>query len=236
MSLGPSEAMARVAVPLPHPSVCAEERSGQRIRARDCLSVASSSETPGRTRAPAGCPVAKRRGRKQRDHTFFGDFLRKAKKRDSPAGRHPAPALCKSMQPKDWATNQPTINSIATSAYPISAEPNLTLNPPPPPAAHGSAATTASPVPPRPGWRDSSVASTQRHVCAVHALQQHTGHQLISGGHSIVALEAAVKALQQGQGVFRVAVCSRRPWPGPGWSGHPAAQTGRLWRGRSGRP
>ncbi|RZJ10342.1 MAG: hypothetical protein EON50_15580 [Acidovorax sp.] len=32
--------------PPPVPSGCAEERSGQRIRARDCLSEASSSETP----------------------------------------------------------------------------------------------------------------------------------------------------------------------------------------------
>ena len=46
--------MARVAVRLfwlPHPSVCAEERSGQRIRARDCLSEEQRSEFE---REPAG--------------------------------------------------------------------------------------------------------------------------------------------------------------------------------------
>ena len=41
--------------PLPIPSVCAEERSGQRIRARDCLSAASLSETP-LDASTAGCP------------------------------------------------------------------------------------------------------------------------------------------------------------------------------------
>ena len=46
--------MARVAVRLfwlPRPSECAEERSGQRIRARDCLSEAQRSEFE---RDPAG--------------------------------------------------------------------------------------------------------------------------------------------------------------------------------------
>jgi len=37
------------------PSGCAEERSGQRIRARDCLSEASWSETP-LDASTAGCP------------------------------------------------------------------------------------------------------------------------------------------------------------------------------------
>ena len=45
------------------PSGCAEERSGQRIRARDCLSEASSSETP-LDASTAGCPFATRRGRR----------------------------------------------------------------------------------------------------------------------------------------------------------------------------
>ena len=66
--MGPSEAMARMdvgcsAVLRPIPSVCAEERSGQRIRARDCLSEAQRSEFE---RDPAGrehrrLPEAKRR-------------------------------------------------------------------------------------------------------------------------------------------------------------------------------
>jgi hypothetical protein len=65
-NMGPSEAMARdgcSAVLRPIPSVCAEERSGQRIRARDCLSEAQRSEFE---RDPAGrehrrLPEAKRR-------------------------------------------------------------------------------------------------------------------------------------------------------------------------------
>ena len=61
---GPSAAMARVAVWFSgFPSGCAEERSGQRIRARDCLSATQWSEFE---RDPAGrehrrLPAAKRR-------------------------------------------------------------------------------------------------------------------------------------------------------------------------------
>ena len=39
----------------PLPSVCAEERRSRRIRARDCLSAASSRETPAGP-STAGCP------------------------------------------------------------------------------------------------------------------------------------------------------------------------------------
>ena len=71
------------------PSGCAEERSGQRIRARDCLSEASSSETP-LDASTAGCPVAKRRGRRQWGRPFFGDFLSaKRKKVTAPPGALP---------------------------------------------------------------------------------------------------------------------------------------------------
>ena len=59
--LGPSAAMARVDVLLPCPSGCAEERRVWRIRARDCLSAASSSETPPNP-STAGCPVASAQG------------------------------------------------------------------------------------------------------------------------------------------------------------------------------
>ena len=48
---GPSEAMARMDVRSGFPSGCAEERSGQRIRARDCLSATQWSEFE---RDPAG--------------------------------------------------------------------------------------------------------------------------------------------------------------------------------------
>jgi len=62
-SLGPRKKIeegqgcaAALLTPVPRvPSVCAEERSGWRIRARDCLSEASSSETPPAA-STAGCP------------------------------------------------------------------------------------------------------------------------------------------------------------------------------------
>src|SRR3989442_611829 len=44
-----------VGISSPTPSVCAEERRARRIRARDCLSEASSSETPAGP-STAGCP------------------------------------------------------------------------------------------------------------------------------------------------------------------------------------
>ena len=99
--------MARVAVRLfgsPIPSVCAEERSGQRIRARDCLSEAQRSEFE---RDPAGrehrrLPEAKRRdadsGVAFSLVTFFWRSKRKLLRRRA---HSPAPALGKGMQPKD---------------------------------------------------------------------------------------------------------------------------------------
>src|SRR5690606_37723716 len=71
------------------PSVCAEERRAGRIRARDCLSEASLSETPPRP-STAGYPEAQRRGRRQRGRPFFGYFLSaKRKKVTAPPGAHP---------------------------------------------------------------------------------------------------------------------------------------------------
>ena len=58
----------------PYPSGRAEERSRKRIRASDCLSVASSSSTPF-SASTAGCPVAQRRGPGPSGRLFFGDFL-----------------------------------------------------------------------------------------------------------------------------------------------------------------
>ena len=55
------------------PSGCAEERRVWRIRARDCLSEASSSETPPNP-STAGCPGAQRRGRRQWGRLSFGHF------------------------------------------------------------------------------------------------------------------------------------------------------------------
>jgi hypothetical protein len=79
---------------LPIPSVCAEERSGQRIRARDCLSEASLSETP-LDASTAGCPK-----RSAGTQTVGSPFLcllsfGEAKESESPAGattRLPPPA------------------------------------------------------------------------------------------------------------------------------------------------
>ncbi|OYY82831.1 MAG: hypothetical protein B7Y20_09385 [Acidovorax sp. 16-64-162] len=73
---------------LPIPSVCAEERSGQRIRARDCLSEASLSETP-LDASTAGCPVAQRRGRRQWGRLLLPSFLGDARKEGAPPGAHP---------------------------------------------------------------------------------------------------------------------------------------------------
>ncbi|MET3493088.1 hypothetical protein ABIC90_000121 [Variovorax boronicumulans] len=77
-----------------HPSGCAEERSGSRIRARSCLSATKWSEfceTP-RTASTAGCPVATRRGRRQRGRLSFAYFsLAKQRKVGRPPGRDPAP-------------------------------------------------------------------------------------------------------------------------------------------------
>ncbi|MDR6521906.1 hypothetical protein J2789_004596 [Variovorax paradoxus] len=84
----PSAAMARRSA---IPSGCAEERSVSRIRARPCLSEASLGETP-RNASTAGCPVAQRRGRRQRGRLFFAYFLlAKQKKVGRPPGRVPAP-------------------------------------------------------------------------------------------------------------------------------------------------
>ena len=77
----------------PCPSGCAEERRVWRIRARDCLSEASSSETPPNP-STAGCPVAKRRGRRQWGRPFFGSFLSATRKKGTrmPGDSRPPPS------------------------------------------------------------------------------------------------------------------------------------------------
>ena len=78
----------RIGFLFPHPSGWAEERRQKRIRARDCLSEASSSEPP-LLPSTAGC--LERSGRTQTIGSpffwvlFFGD----AKKSASPAGARP---------------------------------------------------------------------------------------------------------------------------------------------------
>ena len=87
---GPSAAMARVGVRLRVPSGCAEERSGQRIRARDCLSEASSSETP-LDASTAGCPQ-RSEGTQPAGSLFLGLLsFGEAKESESPAGARPGP-------------------------------------------------------------------------------------------------------------------------------------------------
>jgi len=76
-------------VRLPLPSGCAEERSVSRIRARSCLSEASSAR-PRETRAPQVARSAAK-GRRQWGRLFFGYFLlAKQKKVARPPGRDPA--------------------------------------------------------------------------------------------------------------------------------------------------
>ena len=72
------------------PSGCAEERSGQRIRARDCLSEASSSETP-LDASTAGCPQ-RSEGTQPVGSLFLGLLsFGEAKESESPAGARPGP-------------------------------------------------------------------------------------------------------------------------------------------------
>jgi len=82
------------------PSGCAEERSGSRIRARDCLSEASSSETP-RTASTAGCP--QRSGGTQTAGSPFLCLLSfgEARESESPAGARPGPALKQSAEAQE---------------------------------------------------------------------------------------------------------------------------------------
>ena len=78
------------------PSGCAEERRVWRIRARVCLSDAQRrelSETPPNL-STAGCPVAKRRGRRQWGRPFFGSFLSATRKKGTrlPGDSRPPPS------------------------------------------------------------------------------------------------------------------------------------------------
>ena len=74
----------------PTPSACAEERRSSRIRASDCLSAASSSSPPAGP-STAGCPAAKRRGRRQRGRLFFAYFLLATQKKVSSCRATPGP-------------------------------------------------------------------------------------------------------------------------------------------------
>ena len=84
------------------PSGCAEERSGQRIRARDCLSAVKRSEFE---RDPAGrehrrLPAAKRRDAACRVALSLVPFFRRRERKGlARRGELPASVLCESMQP-----------------------------------------------------------------------------------------------------------------------------------------
>jgi len=71
-----------------HPSGWAEERSRKRIRASDCLSVASSSSTP-LSASTAGCPQRSEGTRTIGSPFFWVLFFGDAKKSASPAGARP---------------------------------------------------------------------------------------------------------------------------------------------------
>ena len=133
-----------------------ERSAAQRVRAR-----------PRWTRAPQ-VARSEAQGRRQWGRLFFGDFLlAKQKKVTAPPGALPGSRPWQRHAAKRLATNQITINSIATSAYPISAR--TQFNPQPPTAPCGtwfrsnhrvSRAASVS------GWRDSSVASTRSAMSA----------------------------------------------------------------------
>ncbi|PIF74046.1 hypothetical protein CLU95_1167 [Variovorax sp. 54] len=93
----PSEAKAREVfrcrakrwpVGIQSPSVCAEERSVSRIRARPCLSGASLGETP-RNVSTAGCPQRSGGTQTAGSPFFCLRFFGEAKKSRSPAGARP---------------------------------------------------------------------------------------------------------------------------------------------------
>ena len=92
----------------PCPSGCTEERRVWRVRARDCLSEASSSETPPNP-STAGCPVAKRRGRRQWGRPFFGSFLSATRKKGT---RTPGD----SRPPSSTSARRPTRQGAPTTS------------------------------------------------------------------------------------------------------------------------
>ena len=77
-------ALIRSRIRSPNPCECAEERKPRRKRARDCLSEASSSETPAGL-STAGCPQ-RSGGTQAPGSPFFGlPYFGEAKKGESPA-------------------------------------------------------------------------------------------------------------------------------------------------------
>ena len=155
-------------------------RGGTRVGARvlrdltrrGCPSGAAQqqSEFHGapRNRPGAGLPLRTAKGSQTWGRLSFGYFsLAKQRKVPRPPGRNPGSRPWQRHAAKRLATNQITMNSIATSACPISAR--AQLNPQTPAAPCGtwfrsnhrvSRAASVS------GWRDSSVASTRSAMSA----------------------------------------------------------------------
>jgi len=95
-------------VRFPSPSVCAEERRVSRIRARSCLSEASSAR-PRETRAPQ-VARSEAEGRRQWGRLSFAYVsLAKQRKVGRPPGRDPASELKKTKEsrPQPMHTKQP---------------------------------------------------------------------------------------------------------------------------------
>ncbi len=86
--LQPTGRAKRWPVGIPIPSVCAEERSVSRIRARPCLSEASLGETP-RNASTAGCPKRSAGTQTVGSPFFCLRFFGEAKKSRSAAGPRP---------------------------------------------------------------------------------------------------------------------------------------------------
>jgi hypothetical protein len=94
----PSEAKARV---VPPPLCMRRGAQGFADQGSQLFERSEFCETP-RNASTAGCPVAKRRGRRQWGRLFFGYFLlAKQKKVARPPGRHPASG---SKHPSDVET------------------------------------------------------------------------------------------------------------------------------------
>jgi hypothetical protein len=82
---------APAAAPAPHPCVCAEQRSGARIKRDACLSPQGEFAARPRFASSAGCPGAVHRGRRHQGRLLFAYFLlaKQEKVRRLP-GRNPA--------------------------------------------------------------------------------------------------------------------------------------------------
>ena len=96
---------------------------------RGCPSGAAQqqSEFHGapRKRTDAGLPRSEAKGSQTGGRLLVPSFLGDARKEGAPPGAHPGSRPLQKHAAKRLTANQPTINSIATSAYPISARANF---------------------------------------------------------------------------------------------------------------